>query len=122
MIKLLDNWKELIQLRDWMSPISEYGEVAILIFALKNKDNQIWIFQENNKDYPLTLSKITSKDEKVKVETLKKMYDRIIYHLPAISVLQDTVISYKNGEHYEPITNDEWENFPLEGLKPYDPR
>lgn len=122
MIKLPDNWKELIQLRDWMSPINEYGEIAILIFALKNKDGQVWMFQENNENYPLTLSKVTSKDEKIKDETLKKMYDRIIYHLPAISVIQDTVISYKDGEHFEPITNNEWQNFMLEGLKSYDPR
>lgn len=130
MIKLPEGWKDMIQVRDWMSPISSYGEVALLVFALKNKDGQIWTYQENNQDYPLTggafssletsATKGTIATDEEKSAVLKQMYDRMVYHIPAISVLQDKVIRYdKDGEHYEDVTNDEWEEFKLEGLTPY---
>lgn len=132
MIKLPDNWQEGIQLRDWMSPIDRFGEVAILIFALRNKDQQMWVYEENNGEYPLTGGSFKGLDtfpnqpaaamtDEEKVFTLDRMYKSMLYHIPAISVLQDTVISYKDGEHYEPVSNDEWEVLPLEGLEPYKP-
>jgi uncharacterized spore protein YtfJ len=130
MIKLPDNWQDGIQVRDWMSPVNKYGEVAILIFALKNKDGQTWIYQENNEEYPVTggsfkgldvfpVSATVIADDEVKAKILNTMYDRIVYHIPAISVLQETVIGAKNGQTYESVTNDEWEIMSLEGLTFY---
>lgn len=130
MIKLPDNWKDGIQLRDWMSPVNNLGQVVILVLVLKNKDGQEWMYQENNEEYPYKSSSFVGvdtfstsgtviTDESDKAEILKGMYDRMVYHIPAISVLQDTVINYRKAMKYEPVTNDEWEIMPLPGLTFY---
>lgn len=116
-----------------MNSVNSFGEVAVLVFALKNKDNQLWTYQENNSKYPMksgsysgleafsTISTAIVATEEEKKAILKQMYDQMIYHIPAIAILQDKVIRYdKEGEHFEDITNQKWEMLQLEGLKSYE--
>lgn len=106
MITLPKNWEDSIQVRDLMKPINQFGEVGLLIFMVKNKDNQVWAYQ-----YSLTVPGWEAGKANLK-EEFEQAYRKLLYEVPGAAISQVQVLSYKDmKEHYEDITNDEWEVF-----------
>ena len=114
MITLPKGWEDGIQVRDMMAPVNQFGELGLLLLILRNKDNQVWSYENTIWIPDFDKDNVDVKD------LLDQCYRRMLYAAPGVAVNMEQVINYKNGtERYEDITNDEWEILVDPYLTPY---
>lgn len=119
MIILPDGWEKMVQVREFMNPINRFASVGLLIFALKNDEDQYFVYEQSME---VSQGLISGTETSFK-DIAQKSYQQLLYRMPSVAAQQTVVCSTKElmPQKYEPIKSQVWEKFMMPGLlKDYD--
>ena len=101
MIKLPDDWKENIEFRDFLAPVNQYREIAVMMLILINDDKQMWVYEQ-------TVLALNNNGKKMNPKTA---YDKMLYGIPIAAAQTERALNPEDYEQYDVITNNNWKVF-----------
>lgn len=114
MLRLPKLWERMIQVRPFMKPANSFGEIALLLFMVKNDADQYFAYEK-----PV---KVPAIEEMSRAKELENAFSELLYVLPGVAAEESMALSTRQirSAKHEPIKSQNWEMLKSPDLVSYE--